>query len=369
MSYEIDFLAVGDNGRSGDAIAARFGNLGGPRTEQTVVVVDGGFRDSGDQIVDHVARYYGTNLIDLVISTHPDADHVAGLEVVLERCGVGQLWMHRPWNHADDIAGMFKDGRVTDNSIRANLRASLDSARSLEGLAIKKGIPIKEPFAGVSHESGCLYVLGPTESYYRSLLPAFRGTPEPKKAMVAGATAQPGVMASLWREAKEVAAQVAEGWGIETLGEDGETSAENNSSTVLLLLLDGEYAILTGDAGIPALTQALDLFEGAGLDKSAIRFVQVPHHGSKRNVSPSLLDKWIGPKQGSDRAIRTAFVSAAKDGGPKHPAKKVANAFRRRGAPIHATQGAAKWHYSKGAPARYGYSASAPLPFYPMVDE
>src|SRR2546426_4890870 len=101
LGYEVDFLPVGDS-KSGDAILLRFGNLYGARHEQTVVLIDGGYTDTGEAIVQHVNRYYSTNEIDLIISTHPDADHTAGLEVVIEKCIVRALWMHLPWNHTDD---------------------------------------------------------------------------------------------------------------------------------------------------------------------------------------------------------------------------------------------------------------------------
>ena len=40
--YEIDFRAVGEGERSGDAIVVRFGNLAGNRDQQFVMVIDGG---------------------------------------------------------------------------------------------------------------------------------------------------------------------------------------------------------------------------------------------------------------------------------------------------------------------------------------
>ncbi len=55
MAYELDFLPIGDGERSGDAIALRFGNLAVPKqqdpTQQTVVVLDGGTKESGAELV------------------------------------------------------------------------------------------------------------------------------------------------------------------------------------------------------------------------------------------------------------------------------------------------------------------------------
>lgn len=359
MGYEIDFLAVGEGSRSGDAIAVRFGNLYGARQEQKVVVVDGGFKESGTKVVEHVQNHFGTDVVDLVVSTHPDDDHSAGLALVLKELRVGQLWMHLPWLHTQDIARMFVDGRVTDASIREHLRKSLDTARDLESLATRRGIPIVEPFAGLSEWNGAVRVLGPGRAFYESLLPHFRGTPAAKDA---------SMLEHFARGATELIKRIAESWDIETLTDDGETAAENNSSAVLLFAVDGKGLLLTGDAGVPALTAAADELDQLGFSSEAIEFIQVPHHGSRRNVGPTILNRLLGTRRQGDEVRKIAFVSCAKEGEPKHPSKKVMNAFRRRGAPVHATQGSDKWQHSD-APPRSRYSPSVPLPFYGEVED
>ena len=148
MGYEVDYLPVGDGERSGDAIALRFGNLSGQREEQFVIVIDGGFLKSGEELVDHIKKYYNTDEVDLVVSTHPDSDHALGLRTVLEKLDVRELAMHLPWKHADDIKNLFKDNRITASGPKERIEESLRHARDLETLAIKKGIPIVEPFQG-----------------------------------------------------------------------------------------------------------------------------------------------------------------------------------------------------------------------------
>ena len=54
MGFEVDFLPVGDGEMSGDAITLRWGNLFGPRDHQTVVVIDGGTKQSGQNLVQHL---------------------------------------------------------------------------------------------------------------------------------------------------------------------------------------------------------------------------------------------------------------------------------------------------------------------------
>lgn len=360
MGYEIDFLAVGEESQSGDAIALRFGDLYGSRNEQNVVVIDGGFKDTGEKLVKHIKHYYETDYVDLVISTHPDADHASGLEVVLDELGVGRLWLHQPWNHTDDIARMFKDGRVTDTSVRDVLRRSLDDARTLERLAVRKGILLTEPFEGLVDSSGCIRVLGPTVSFYESLLPLFRSTPEPEKTT--------NLLRGAMTRVREIGNRIAEAWNFETLDDKGDTAPENESSVILLLTFSDECFLFTADAGQLALNEAISRLGSWNFDFSTLKSIQVPHHGSQHNVGPAILDRIVGPKLQEAVERKAAFVSVSRNGEPRHPSRKVTNAFLRRGAPVYATNGKGVSH-KHNAPLREGWINASPLQFYYQVEE
>ena len=127
--------------------------------------------------------------------------------------------------------------------------------------------------------------------------------------------------------------------------------------------------LFTGDAGIPALSNAAGFLEQLGIVPNNLSFIQVPHHGSRRNVGPAVLNRILGPKLAQEEKLRTAFVSASKDGLPKHPAKKVTNAFRRRGSPVYGATGRIIWHHSDDAPARAGWVNLTPIPLYNEVDK
>jgi beta-lactamase superfamily II metal-dependent hydrolase len=133
---------------------------------------------------------------------------------------------------------------------------------------------------------------------------------------------------------------------------------------------DGKHILFTGDAGVPALTLAAERAEALGFHlPSQLELVQIPHHGSKHNVGPTILDRILGPKDQQQTAlVRAAVVSAAPEGEPKHPSKRVTNAFHRRGAFVHATQGATKLH-QHDAPPRNGWNDVPALPFYDRVEE
>ena len=364
IGYEIAFLPVGEGEKGGDAIVLRWGNLLSRPIQQTVVIIDGGFSDSGEALVNHIQKYYQTDTVDCVISTHPDGDHVSGLSVVLEKLKVGCLVMHRPWlaEHTNGISDLFKDGRVTDNGVKEKLKEGLDAAYQLEQLAIRKRISIVEPFRNVGGYNGGLRIIGPTQDYYESLLPDFRSTPDAKQS-----TISEGLLGRAYQFAANTVKKNAESWHLETLNDTGETSAENNSSAITLFHFNDDYLLFTGDAGIPALTEAVNLLIRERFDFSKLKFIQVPHHGSQRNIGPILLNTIIGQKLWNEQKIKTAFISASKNGEPKHPSKKVTNAFLRRGASIYATQGRPICYYCN-APSQ-NWTTIQPIPFYTEVEE
>ena len=358
-TYEIDFLPVGNGERSGDAICIRYGTPGNYK----VMVYDGGTKESGEKLVEHIRLHYETTHVDYVVCSHPDGDHASGLSAVLENMTVGELWMHRPWEYSAVICQYFKDGRITDESLAARLKDKMAAAHALEELAWEKDIPLYEPFKGA--KIGAFYVMSPdSEWYVHTLIPDFAKSPEKKLA----ADFSESLLKSLYASAKNAAAGIAENWGFETLREDVSTSAENESSVVLYGVIAEKGILLTGDAGVQALANTASYAESRGVSiPNNLRFAQVPHHGSRNNVSPSVLDRLIGPKTYSpvSESRLTAFVSAAKDS-EIHPRKMVVNGFLRRGASVMSTKGQTICHHHNMA--RNGWVALTSHPFFEEVE-
>lgn len=353
--YEIDFIPVGtDSERSGDAIACRYFDASG---NQEVIVVDGGTLESGQQLVDHITTHYKTNKVAHVVNTHPDQDHASGLSVILESMDVERLWMHQPWNHSSRIRDLFHDGRMTDDSLAQRIADALRAAKKLESIAQQKGIPISEPFQGLY--IGPFRVLHPSIEKYEQLVPQFPGTPESK---LDAATSK---LAKAFKSMKEAVFTVVESLNVETLQNDAATSAANESSVVLLGILGDRRALLTSDAGVEALSLAADYAAAIGEHLPNAEFVQIPHHGSRNNVTPVILNRILGPK--GQEHTRTAFVSAGGKSST-HPRRVVTNAFYRRGCRVVAAKGRACCHRYR-APARQGWNTAAHLPLYDTVEE
>ena len=330
--YEVDFLPVGEEGQSGDAIAVRFTR---PDDGQFAhVVVDAGFQPDGRALVEHVQTWFETSHVELAILTHPDGDHIGGMGEVVRGLQVAQLWLHNLGGHG---GGSLRAAGAVDDLIRT---------------AQNEGTDVFDVFAGTAEFGGALRILGPDTDWYDELVQAqVEEERTGRGAARASSRVRTAVRAMADRVATFLPAEVP-------FDDQGGTNPRNNSSMVTMLDFGSHRALLTGDAGVPALDRAFDELAEATGDTSAPDFVQVPHAGSRHNASSVLLDRLLGPTGQSE--ARRAFVSVASKS-KRHPSGRVANAYMRRGCKVYETRGETKHHFGDGASDR-GWPSATPLP-------
>lgn len=351
--FEIDFLPVG-NSKSGDAITMRY-EIDGVRQ---IHVVDGGYQETGPSVVEHIEKFYDSpTAIDHVVVTHPDGDHAGGLRVVLESFDVGLLWMNRPWLYADELIDRFSRFSSVE-SLEMRLRELYPSISALEKIAIERGIEIREAFQG--SRIGKFVIMSPSRERYFELILGSDKTPESVREESLY-SAPSGLLESVLRKVTEF---VFARWGSENFS-DQDTSAENEMSIVQFAELCSKKVLLTGDAGRVALSDSATFAPYVGLELPGIDRMQIPHHGSRRNVSTELLDHWLGEKLATKpvegEETFTAIVSAAKDD-DDHPRRAVLRGFIHRGAAIKKTKGQTL-RISRNAPKRDGWSAAQSMKY------
>ena len=377
MAYEIDYIGVkADKAtKDADAICLRWKTgiaLNGMPIYK-VGVIDGGVEAHGNAMIAHMNQYYFDDAegvkskekktIDFVVVTHPDQDHAIGLKQVLKAFDVKKIYMNRPWLYVDELFDKVNDGRITKQSLRKRLRNNYETIADIENIAEENKIPIYEAFEGTYVENEIL-ILSPEKQFYLDLLVESEKTPLQEQA----AFNQDGLFGRIANAVKAYIVNKFEDWDIETLRENEETSAENETSVVLRGLVEGDGFLLTGDAGIRALNKAIDYMEQIGEDViSEISFYQIPHHGGRHNVSPSLLDRMVGQrvKKGATRN-KTAYASVAE--GSDHPLKMVTNAYIRRGVSTYETNGNTICHHCGQMPKR-GWTQLKMIEFADYVEE
>jgi beta-lactamase superfamily II metal-dependent hydrolase len=359
--FELDFFDV-ETDKSGDAISVRYEVAG-----QTLVhLVDGGYKVTGPTIVANIKKYYGTSRIDHVVVTHCDGDHTGGLSHVLENMEIGELWMLRPWLYAEELLPRFATYTNVDR-LRSRLRGIYSSLADLEEIAQRKGVRIRDPFQG--EYIGHFFVLAPSRARYLDLIVDSEKTPESLDE--AEATAMDRIRWILEAGARKAASLIAGAWNHEFFPADG-TSCENEMSVVQMAVLSEKTIVLTGDGGRGALTEAADYCDLLGLGLPGVDRIQIPHHGSRRNVSTALLDRWLGPRlpaqPPSGSETFTAICSSAK-ADPDHPRNAVVRAFMHRGAKVIATESQHIRTSGGDAPARDGWSAVTAVPYPTTLEE
>lgn len=354
--YEIDFLPV-ETAKSGDAIALRYEIDG----DESIHVVDGGFTSTGESLVKHIREYYDDpTTINRVVVTHPDGDHACGVRSVLEEFEVDELWMLRPWEYADDLVARFR-GYASSEGLATRLKEDYPYVAELESIAIEKGISIHEPFQGA--RVGSFTVLAPTRARYLDLIVDSEKTPEPALTLARA-------MRAVSKAVTGTVSMVRAAWGEESLSSEP-TSAENEMSVVQFARLCNHTIVLTADVGRDGLAEAANFAPIAGLTLPGVVRFQVPHHGSRRNVSSELLDRWLGKKLESQldagQGTFSAIISSAKED-EDHPRNAVVRAMIHRGAKVLTTEGGCICAFMN-APERGGTWGPAPGVEYPNVQE
>lgn len=350
--YEIDFLPVGTT-KSGDAICLRYEING-----QTYVhVVDGGYEENGQSLLDHLSDYYGSTRIDHVVATHPDGDHAVGLRKVLEEADVGTLWINRPWAYANELLPYFAKYTNAENLAKA-LREVFPNLAKLEEIANERGIHINDAFQGT--QIGAFTVIAPSRDAFFSYVADDDKTPKVASESADGRSLLGGAVQVVAEGLRTIMAA----WGAEKFPAD-DTSPRNNMSVVQLAKFADEHVVLTADAGRAALDEAATYapFVGLPLPANEIRLMQVPHHGSRHNVSTETLDRWLGEVGEESQDTRsTAIISAGKDD-LDHPRKVVVRAFMHRGATVVETKGKTICLSGGAAPGRAGWVSTTPLTY------
>lgn len=361
MAYEIEFIGVKEETKDATAICMRWLNADGT---YTIGVFDGGTSEYGEVLKRHLQKYYfdgaESGRINFVVCSHPHLDHASGLSVILENFDVDELYMNRPWVHVDSLFDKTNNGHITKESLKRRLKEKYKYISALEEIAEERGIPIYDAFEG-GEIAGKLTVLSPSEEFYLDLLVESDKTPLEESD-------SSSLIQAAQRFVKKVVAMIWESWDQDSLREDVSTEPDNETSTILLGEMDEEAFLLTGDVGIRGLRKALDYADGIGKNiRETVTIYEIPHHGGRHNVSPSILNEMLGEivDEGTETDKR-AFVCTGK--GTDHPKQMVVNAFRRRGARVYNASGSSVQHHVD-LPLHPGWGTADPVEFDHNVEE
>lgn len=306
-----------------------------------VVLVDAGNEGDGEKILNHIQKYYKQQYIDLVIITHCDVDHYGGMKFLVDKhneegdFSIKKVWVHDPYEHVDvdDVKYVRKQETLRN---RLNAAYAFSDGTNLLELLDKSVINRKEAFSGDSYDPLDIFVLGPDEDYYESLIPDFRVDLDFKEEQPEDVYA--GLVCFSQTEDQFFSKALEDAYD--------DKSKVNQSSIIFAFCPKDEVFLFTGDAGKEALTRVLDKHK----ELENINWLKVPHHGSKHNLNNDIISR-LHPK--------VSYISTEKY--KKYANKCTVNALKKVGQVYSThTDRADLWHH-EGTKDRPDYSKADSL--------
>ena len=310
-SFVTVFLDVGQ----GDGILIR--------TEQgTSILIDGGSTSNqrvGEYVLLPAIRYYGMSELDYVFVTHGDADHISGIEYLLNAEHIGVRIRNLVLAKYGDRQGL------------ANIE-TLAKEKNINIVYMEAGDKIQEKqnpdMAGLTLE--CLYPSGSTLEAKQVVEREADGITDDKKIAI-------GL-------GNEITANVPEEVGLkDEITESGLDA--NDLSIVLLAKYDGRKILFTGDAG--SMVEKRLILEKSIL-LSETDALKVGHHGSRSASSEGFLQT---------TKPQYAIISCGKKNHYGHPHEETLMQLQTIGARVYRTDqcGAIILHIQSGKIMLHGY--------------
>ena len=349
-------LPVGSEKKSGDCLALRFGDLENGCQNQTVIIVDGGYGCTWkDTLKPHLQKYYnceydGKLHIDLVVLSHPDQDHVSGLVEMAKdpEVEIGLVMMHRPWKEL--TPSWFKDGRITKDSLKERLGEAFEKAKELADISRTCNVKLLD-VGPISIKNGALItILGPSKEFYKTCIANCEKTPEQNENV----EDLPQTQASKGNMEYELYVE-----GKITWDDTETTSSINESSLIILFEYEKVKILLTGDAGKEGLRQAIKYAQENNIRLDDCSIIKMPHHGSRKNVDPAIIDAFVGSK--------SVYYSCASDDLGHHPSQRLINLMNEKGFVQLSTSGSTL-HWGVNAPDR-GWKSASIFRSFPQIEK
>lgn len=302
MDFVIDFVYVGD----GDGIVIWGRN---PNEQDFVFFLDGGNQEFGSKIVQHYKKWIEPYLYKkktiAFINSHPHADHINGLIEIVKELGGEMSWgiYNDPVKFiSEELRENIKQSalRKEDSDIE-HLYKSFQKVQELNDLCDHYNIEKREALTDAFNYNK-FKIVSPSREFYTSKVQLFTNIDFLKTV-------------DYTKRFSEVDDNIESLKPCDIVDEKNDDSPENLSSTVIELIdSSNKRYLLTSDSGV----ESFDDMEKNGFNTDNLNFVQLPHHGSRRNISTN----WIGKF-----APKMFLISA--EGNKKHPRKAVLSCIKK----------------------------------------
>lgn len=349
VDYHIEMLSVG----AADSFIIYYIDSKG---NHKLILVDAGTYNDGQNIINHIRKWYPNHVIDLAIVTHPDDDHFGGFVKMLEKIkdqendaiSIKQFWLNNPQNHvkvtqvqnqikettlANRVARLFDQGEsnLLDLVTSLNIPVSDKFAQPVYCKDMKTGILCPKPYK--ERDFLGFTIIGPTLGYFEKLAPNMRYDN----------------LKGYSYDAKDddEAFRPTESCLSKALDDATDDSSVHNHSSLIFMFEPekGKKYLFMGDAGGEALANIPQCHKKAIKD---IYWLKVPHHGSKHNLDSKTI-LYLHPKY--------AYISSEKQG--HYLNQCTINALKQIGCKVYSTH-RRKANFLEHGGEREGYTTATP---------
>lgn len=265
----------------GDCLWIEYGDAKAPNR----ILIDGGTADTEARLRKRIEAVKGPCHIELFVITHIDIDHIAGALKLLKKMPknltIGEVWFNA-----------YRHLPIPDDTLGPK------QAEDVSKLLDKMKIPWNSSFGGKA-------VVVPDEGE----LPVKTTPGGAKLTLLSPYPAQLATLRDEWETVLPQEGFVVGGGLVDKPGSDepddllgdldvveladakskADRTAPNGSSIAMLLAVGRKKILLGADAFASTLEKSIKRLRGQSKKPLAINAFKVPHHGSKSNLSTSLL--------------------------------------------------------------------------------
>jgi len=301
----------------GDAILVSYGS---GDTPQHHILIDAGQAKTVGVVLERLeALRAAGGVIDLFIVTHIDNDHIGGALKLLDEpavAGMIQAIWFNGYVHLDRAAGLLgpiQGEKLTEQIVDLKLAWNPDWPHPVDS-RVGGPVVVKQPVSRELPGGATALVLSPRPERLGRRQAVW-------KEVVEAAGLRPGL------EAEEEPSVVAPGLLGGTLADlaadrsSSDTSAANGSSIAFVLEYEGKRVLFAADAHPDVLTEG---FSQIAEKPYRLDACKLPHHGSKGNVTRSLVKAldcplWLVSSNGvrfrhpDDAALARVILSGGRD--------------------------------------------------------
>lgn len=122
-------------------------------SEGKTMLIDGGDNSDENHMVDYLNKQ-GITRLDILVGTHPHADHIGGLDAVIRNFEIGEFYMPKVAHTTktfEDVLLAVKEKGLTIKTAKAGVTLGLDHRMSVEMLA-----PVNDTYSNLNDYSAVI---------------------------------------------------------------------------------------------------------------------------------------------------------------------------------------------------------------------